>query len=89
MSDDGDPKCVFCRRAIRPGDLCHYGGGSADGEIACEACAPTWADIREPGMWCDLETGEPATPDQAEAAIAEYIASGGKLTDKIVERYEG
>ncbi|WP_026784174.1 hypothetical protein [Pleomorphomonas koreensis] len=85
--DDDGAHCLFCDKQIKPGDLCHRGGGSSAGEISCKACAPTWADIREPGFWCDHETGEPVPPEKVEADIAAHLAAGGKLTDKIAEPY--
>lgn len=85
--DENNTHCLLCEKLIKPGDPCHRAGGESSGEVACEACAPTWEEIREPGFWCDGETGEPVPPEEIEAEIAAHLASGGKITDKIVEPY--
>lgn len=85
--DENNTHCLFCEKLIRPGYPCHRGGGMSAGEVACEACSPTWADIREPGFWIDGKTGEPVPPEKVEAEIATHLAAGGKLTDKIVEPF--
>ena len=84
MPTDYSTSCELCDAIIRPGDKCHHG---ADLVVVCEACAPTWADMREPGFWVDISTGEPIPGDKIEADIAEYLATGGAITDKILQEY--
>ncbi|MGJ2409039.1 hypothetical protein ACR8FJ_23185, partial [Salmonella enterica subsp. enterica serovar Paratyphi A] len=72
---------LFCLHTINEGDLYHQAGG----ELACEACAPTYADmLAEPESFRDLKTDEPLTAAQASAAVDAHLADGGQLTDKMV-----
>jgi hypothetical protein len=73
--------CVFCRKVIREGDRYHSGVD----EIACEACAPTYADmLAEPGSFRDFQTDASLTAEQAKAAVGAHLAGGGSLEDKMV-----
>jgi hypothetical protein len=73
--------CVLCAKMIREGERYHSGCD----DIACEDCAPVWADmLAEPESFRDLETDEPLTAEQARARVDAHLAAGGSVTDKMV-----
>lgn len=81
IAGDDVIECELCCEPIRLGAPCHYGFEM----IVCEACAPTYEEIREPGFWIDMDTGAPVPEGEIEAQIAAHLTAGGALTDKIVE----
>lgn len=75
-------QCVFCQKTIREGQPYHFGCD----EIACEACAPTYADmLAEPASFRDGYSDETLTAEQARQRVEAHIARGGALTDKMVQ----
>lgn len=64
-----------CGKPLFTGDEAHH---CLDGELLCEECAPTWADIRE-----QMETDPGADLVGFNAALEAHLDAGGAITDKL------
>lgn len=75
--------CESCNKLLIPGDLvCHC----EDAGYLCQACAPTWGDVKKQN---EERLADPAEPEPEACAlslkhIAEVVAGGGSLTDPAV-----
>lgn len=80
-ADDREPDaiCESCERALFEGDLVH---ACSDGPTFCEACAPTWGDIKHQydefvarGEFVDLFEDPTAAQDSLEL-VKHNVANG-------------
>jgi len=79
--------CLGCSAPIFEGDA--Y-SPDVSGDILCEECSPTYADmVASPGHFMHVDDeGEdaPMTAEQARAIADAHVAAGGSLDDKMVIR---
>lgn len=81
LDEEPEGICVACAQPIFKGEPYHVG---AD-ESQCAECAPTYGQmLAEPEAFVIFATGEPMTADEARANVAEHLAAGGSLDDKMV-----
>lgn len=72
--------CESCNRSMFEGDLGHY---CDDGPIFCEACAPTWNDMKrqhdeafQGGFFLELFDNETERAAAARREVERRIAAG-------------
>ena len=79
--DDVIGICEGCSRSILDTDAFHSGPDV----YLCEDCAPSYSDMAaHPDSFIDMETGEPMTQERAAEIVETWVASGGKVSDKMV-----
>lgn len=86
---DDPARCEGCDALILHGDQYHP---SKDAGPLCEACAPTWADLREQSLktFGDADEDEDDV-ESARLAIKAYdghLAGGGKRDDKVLYTFD-
>lgn len=85
MTDDDDDfaVCEGCGKVIRTGDLCHRGS-----EVyLCAECAPSFEDLAKSPEYFKGPEDDEVSADEANRIVEDYLATGGRLTDKMVAAY--
>jgi hypothetical protein len=75
-------ECIGCQKTLLIGDKAHL---YAEGEMACEQCAPSWATCRD--EWAEHADQREAYPENYASftkAYEAYIAEGGDVSKPVV-----